>query len=93
MSNAIGSSRESNSSRRICHLREVSLGHVADKGHVIIFFKKSTKVIVKSALQRILCPNVCAQKCRVSFPVAQQVNLLAGSPHYPLIAERQAGKL
>ena len=31
MSNAIGSSRESNPSRRICHLRAVPLGHVADK--------------------------------------------------------------
>ena len=30
MSNAIGSSRESNPSRRICHLRAVPLGHVAD---------------------------------------------------------------
>ena len=29
MSNAIGSSRESNPSRRICHLRPVPLGHVA----------------------------------------------------------------
>ena len=29
MSNAIGSSRESNPSRRICHLRAVPLGHVA----------------------------------------------------------------
>ena len=31
MSNAIGSSRESNPSRRICHLRAVPLGNVADK--------------------------------------------------------------
>ena len=30
MSNAIGSSRESNPSRRICNLRAVPLGHVAD---------------------------------------------------------------
>ena len=30
MSNAIGSSRESNPSRRICHLRAVPLAHVAD---------------------------------------------------------------
>ena len=30
MSIAIGSSRESNPSRRICHLRAVPLGHVAD---------------------------------------------------------------
>ena len=30
MSNAIGSSRESNPSRKICHLRAVPLGHVAD---------------------------------------------------------------
>ena len=30
MSHAIGSSRESNPSRRICHLRAVPLGHVAD---------------------------------------------------------------
>ena len=30
MSNTIGSSRESNPSRRICHLRAVPLGHVAD---------------------------------------------------------------
>ena len=30
MSNAIGSSSESNPSRRICHLRAVPLGHVAD---------------------------------------------------------------
>ena len=30
MSNAIGSSRESNPSRRICHLRTVPLSHVAD---------------------------------------------------------------
>ena len=30
MSNAIGSSRESNPSCRICHLRAVPLGHVAD---------------------------------------------------------------
>ena len=30
MSNAIGSSRESNPSRRICHLRAASPGHVAD---------------------------------------------------------------
>ena len=29
MSNAIGSSRESNPSRRICHLRAVPLGRVA----------------------------------------------------------------
>ena len=31
MSTAIGSSRESNPSRRICHLREVPVGHVAVK--------------------------------------------------------------
>ena len=31
MSNAIGSSRESNPLRRICHLRAAPLGHVADK--------------------------------------------------------------
>ena len=31
MSNAIVSSRESNPSREICHLRAVPLGHVADK--------------------------------------------------------------
>ena len=30
MSNAIGSSRESNPSRRICNLRAVPLGHAAD---------------------------------------------------------------
>ena len=30
MSNAIGSSRESNPSRRICRLRAVSLGHATD---------------------------------------------------------------
>ena len=30
-SNAIGSSRESNPSRRICHLRAIPLGHVAKK--------------------------------------------------------------
>ena len=39
LSNAIGSSRESNPSRRICHLRAVPLGHVADNG------KKDYKVI------------------------------------------------
>ena len=33
MSNAIDSSRESNPSRRICHLRPVPLGHVPDKLH------------------------------------------------------------
>ena len=31
MSNAIGSSRESNPPRRICNLHAVPLGHVADK--------------------------------------------------------------
>ena len=31
MSNAIGSSRESNPSRRISHLRAVPLGHAADE--------------------------------------------------------------
>ena len=31
MSNAIGSSLESNPSRRICHLLAVPLGHVSDK--------------------------------------------------------------
>ena len=35
MSNAIGSSHESNPSRRICHLRAVPPGHVADKVPVI----------------------------------------------------------
>ena len=30
MSNAIGSCRESNPSRRICYLREEPLGHVAE---------------------------------------------------------------
>ena len=35
MSNAIGSSRESNPSRRICHLRAVPLGHVADNGPAV----------------------------------------------------------
>ena len=33
ISNAIGYSRESNPSRRICHLRAVPLGHVADMSH------------------------------------------------------------
>ena len=31
MSNASGSSRESNSSRRICHLRVLTLGHIIGK--------------------------------------------------------------
>ena len=31
MSNAIGFSRESNSSRKVCHLRAVPLGNVADE--------------------------------------------------------------
>ena len=30
MSNEIGSNRESNPSRRICHLRAIPLAHVAD---------------------------------------------------------------
>ena len=49
MSNAIGSSRESNPSRRICHLRAVPLGHVtdnstgieADANKCLFLFKKS----------------------------------------------------
>ena len=36
MSNAIGSSRESNPSRRICHLRVIPFGRVADKRLVYI---------------------------------------------------------
>ena len=36
MSNAIGSSRESNPSRRICHLRAIPLGHVADNSMKIV---------------------------------------------------------
>ena len=36
MSNAIGSSRESNPSRRICHLRAVPLGHVADRSEIAL---------------------------------------------------------
>ena len=41
MSNAIGSSRELNPARMICHLRAVPLGHVADAvplGHVYCEF-------------------------------------------------------
>ena len=43
MSNAIGSSRKSNPSRRICHLRAVPLGHVADKFVSLFVFNRREK--------------------------------------------------
>ena len=46
MSNAIGSSRESNPSRRICHLRAVPLGHVTDKlNKISINYRKTNFVL------------------------------------------------
>ena len=41
MSNAIGSSRESNPSRRICHLRAVPLGHVVDVPRSLVIYSMS----------------------------------------------------
>ena len=49
MSNAIGSSRESKPSRRICHLRAVPPGHVAD-----IKLNCSGSSHLQYALQRLL---------------------------------------
>ena len=54
MSNAIGSSRESNPSRRICHLRAIPLGHVADSIHVSINTKPSNALLVGRVLSTSL---------------------------------------
>ena len=44
MSNAIGSNRESNPSRRICNLRAVPLGHVANNQNLRMKIVKNLKV-------------------------------------------------
>ena len=50
MSNAIGSSRESSPSRRICHLRAVPLGHVADAEMIVNVEKQMTNKIDASVM-------------------------------------------
>ena len=50
MPNAIGSSLESNPSRRICHLRAVPLGHVADEGVIKLTFVLFYHFYVKSCV-------------------------------------------
>ena len=68
--NAIGSSRESNSSCRICHLSAVPLGHVADKGQERSSMQPKQSPEQPSALTNcFISPSLI---CNV-FPINQTV--------------------
>ena len=63
MSSATGSSRESNPSRRICHLRAVPLGHVANES---IDFKKSLVSLALHSQSRLNSFQTVRSLCYVA---------------------------
>ena len=99
MSNVIGSSRESNPTRRICHLHAVPLGHVADL--VVKVFRVNIVVKVyraNSALDfQIILFQVCSYHSAMKSQESRSYSPNRGSPidspmkEDPLLANDEDG--
>ena len=83
MSIAIGSSRESNLLRRICHLRAVPLGHVADVFELLLLLSDLKEVLRRQELKdEIIQPSKSEELAREL--VEPNVKLVDGRYEIPV---------